>query len=248
MSVKNCNIISLPEVSSTNDYAKQLLMNGRPVEGSVILAEYQTAGRGHDQNQWESDAGMNILMSMILYPDFMEIARQFRLSMAVALGITDFLKELIPDEGIFIKWPNDIYVGKRKIGGILINNEIMGSSFEYAIVGIGINVNQEKFSTSIPNPVSILSLTKREYQIDIVARRLCACLMERYAQLKDGNYQSIENDYLRYMLGLNEKRRFIYEGEEITAIIRGVNEFGHLMLDTSNEMIECDIKQISYLF
>lgn len=248
MSRKYCNIIAVPEVPSTNDHAKQLLKDSRPVEGSVILARYQSAGRGHGQNHWESEAGMNILMSMILYPDFLKITRQFRLSMAVALGIIDFLKGFIPDSDLFIKWPNDIYVGDLKIGGILINNEIMGNSFEYAIVGIGINVNQKKFSTDIPNPVSLSKLTGKEYGLDTEAGRLCKYVLERYGQLEHGNYQKVEVDYLQHMLGMNEERRFVYRGEEITATISGVNEFGHLMLDAPDRKIECDLKEISYIF
>ena len=155
---KDCHIIHLPEVTSTNSYAKEMLKDKRPPEGTVIVADHQTAGKGQDGNSWESEAGKNILMTLILYPSFVEISSQFRISMAVALGIIDFLKEILPDQRILIKWPNDIYVGKGKIGGILINNEIMGDHFEHVIAGIGLNVNQLRFPTELADSATSLLL------------------------------------------------------------------------------------------
>lgn len=248
MPEKNCNIIHLSEVSSTNEHAKALVAKGRPAEGSVVLTDFQTAGKGHDNNSWESEAGKNILMTMILYPEFLEISRQFRMSMAVALGIIDFLKEYIPEKVLFVKWPNDIYVGNKKIGGILINIEIMGNSFEYVIAGIGINMNQVSFSDDIPNPVSLYGLTGNEYMIEQETIKLWDCVMGRYTQLKEGSFEQIESDYLGHLLGLDEERDFVYRGKQISATIKGVNEFGHLILDTRSGTIECDLKEVSYIF
>ena len=245
---KNCNIIHLQEVSSTNSYAKKLLKDQRPPEGTVVVADHQTAGKGQDGNSWESEAGKNILMTLILYPAFIEISSQFRISMAVALGIIDFLNEILPDQRILIKWPNDIYVEKRKIGGILINNEIMGDHFEHVIAGIGLNVNQLAFSSDIPNPVSLKAITGQEYSVKDVTLRLCDCVMNRYEQLKQESFNEIETDYLNCLLGLNEWREYIYQGKTITARITGVNEFGRLILETDEGQIECDLKEIVYLF
>lgn len=248
MLTKHPNIIHLKEVSSTNEYAKDLLHKDTPPEGTAIIADYQTAGKGHDQNSWESKAGENILLTMILYPDFLEISRQFQISMAVALGITDFLEELIPAQELFIKWPNDIYVGDKKIGGILINNEIMGDKFKHVMAGIGINVNQEAFSTEIPNPVSLSNLTGKQYSLKDLTLRLYNCVTVRYEQLKEGSYHQIKGDYLDLLLGLNQVREYLYKNKKIEAQITGVNEFGHLMLNTDGGSIECDLKEIKFLF
>ena len=248
MKQASINIIHLQEVPSTNSYAKKLLSGERPTEGTVIVADHQTSGKGQDGNSWESEAGKNILMTLILYPSFIEISSQFRISMAVALGIIGFLKEILPDQQVLIKWPNDIYVGKGKIGGILINNEIMGDHFEHVIAGVGLNVNQLAFSSNIPNPVSLKTISGQEYSLKDMTLRLCDCVMERYEQLKQESFSRIETDYLKYLLGLNEWREYIYQGKTITARITGVNEFGRLILETDGAVIECDMKEIVYLF
>jgi len=248
MKQASINIIHLQEITSTNSYAKKLLKEQRPPEGTLIVADHQTEGKGQDGNSWESEAGKNILMTLVLYPTFIEISSQFRISMAVALGIIDFLSEILPDQRVLIKWPNDIYVGKGKIGGILINNEIMGDHFEHVIAGIGLNVNQLAFSSDIPNPVSLKTITGKEYSLKDMTLRLCDCVMRRYEQLKQESFSRIEADYLKFLLGLNEWREYIYQGKTITARITGVNEFGRLILETDGAVIECDIKEIAYLF
>jgi len=248
MKQASINIIHLQEITSTNSYAKKLLKEQRPPEGTLIVADHQTEGKGQDGNSWESEAGKNILMTLVLYPTFIEISSQFRISMAVALGIIDFLSEILPDQRVLIKWPNDIYVGKGKIGGILINNEIMGDHFEHVIAGIGLNVNQLAFSSDIPNPVSLKTITGKQYSLKDVTLRLYDCVMERYEELKQESFNKIETDYLKCLLGLNEWREYIYQGKTITARITGVNEFGRLILETDGAVIECDIKEIAYLF
>lgn len=256
MSLKKINIIHLPEVSSTNAYAKKLLRDQKPPEGTMIQADFQTAGRGQDKNNWESEAGKNILVTIILYPDFLEVSDQFKISMAVALGIIDFLEDVLPAEELYIKWPNDIYVGNKKIGGILINNEVMGNHFDHVIAGIGINLNQEGFSAELPNPVSAYNLTGIEYDIEKETLRLRDFVMKRYESMRPGDSvtkrrndimtEQIETDYYKYLLGLNEEREFIYQGKRISATIKGVNEFGHLELDTEIGTISCDLKEIIY--
>jgi len=248
MSTSNCNIIHLSKVSSTNNYAKELISREQPSEGTIITASHQSAGKGHDNNSWESEAGENLLMSLILYPHFLDITRQFNLSMAVALGITDFLKELIPEQQIYIKWPNDIYVADKKIGGILINNEIMGDHFEHVIVGIGLNVNQKVFSNNLPNPVSLNNLTGTHYSLEDVTSKLSKDVMARYGQLRQGSIELIKSEYHSSLLGISEWRRFIYKGKEIKGMIRDVNEFGHLIVETSAGEIECEMKELVFPF
>ena len=244
---REANIIRLSEVSSTNKYAKELLGRKKPVEGTVIQAAYQTAGKGHDNKSWESHAGENLLMSMILYPDFLDISKQFSLSMIVALGIIDFLKEFIPDQELYIKWPNDVYVGNKKISGILINNEIMGEHFEHVIVGIGINVNQTKFSKDIPNPISLKMIRNDVFEPDALCAVLGKKLLHRLDQLKVDS-EGISEDYHTFLLGRGEWRHFIFQNKKIRAKIGGVNEYGRLMLETNARSIDCDLKEIEFIF
>lgn len=241
------HIIRLEEVASTNDYARDLLRDALPAEGTIILAGFQKKGRGHDGNTWESEAGKNLLMSIILYPDFLEVAKQFYLSMAVALGIVDALEELLPDESFLLKWPNDIYFGNRKLGGILINTEIIGEQFRYVIAGTGINVNQVQFSPEIPNPVSLLQICSKKFGIEHVSKLVAAGIMRRIGSL-ESSAGSVREDYQKCMLGMGQQRNFIYKGKNISATIGGVDEFGHLILFVHDQTITCDLKEVEFVF
>ena len=239
--------IFLEVISSTNDYARDLLKEKTPEEGTIVLTNYQTKGKGHDGNTWESKAGENLLMSIILYPDFLEVSKQFDLSMAVSLGITDALKELLPEESFLLKWPNDIYHENNKLGGILINTEIIGEQFSYVIAGIGLNINQTDFSSSIPNPVSLRQIANKKFVPGELAEKLAKMIMERIEMLKTSP-ENIRNDYHQKLLGFNQERHFIYRGKKVKAVIRGVNEFGHLMLAAEQEIIHCDLKEVEFVF
>lgn len=247
MVLKEYNIIHLPEVTSTNAYARELLRKGKPPEGTVVAADFQTAGRGQDTNTWESEAGKNILMSIILYPRFLPAEDQFSISMAISLGMADLLQVLLPGTEVRIKWPNDLYAGNRKIGGILINNEIMGQTIEHVIAGIGLNVNQLAFSSGLPNPVSIAMISGRDHDLPELTEQLWAHVMRRYGLLVQGHSGSIRSDYLDRLLGLGEWREYFYRGKKLSARIRGVDQFGRLQIETENGAMSCDLKEIGYV-
>ena len=213
----------------------------------MVIADHQTSGKGVDTNTWESEAGKNILMSLIFYPDFVPAENQFVISMAIALGISDFLIQQLPKEQILIKWPNDVYAGGKKIAGILITNEILGKKIEHVIVGIGLNVNQTSLSSDIPNPTSMALLSGSRFELEEEAMALRDCVIGRYEQLREGIFDLIQDDYYSRLLGLNEKRKYLYQGNEIDAVITGVDEFGRLQLDTDGGEIVCDLKEITFI-
>lgn len=244
---KAYQILHIGEVTSTNDYAGKLLKIKYLEEGTIIITDYQTAGKGHDGNTWESKVGKNLLMSIILYPEFLEVSKQFNLSMAVSLGITDALKEFLPEEIFMLKWPNDIYHGNNKLGGILINTEVIGNRFSYVVAGIGMNVNQTKFSSGIPNPISLRQITDLKFVPSELAEKLAIKIMERMEMLKS-SAEDIQSDYHGKLLGFNEQRQFLYRGEKLNAVIIGVNEFGHLVLASQHGTIHCDLKEVQFVF
>lgn len=248
MHEKNCNIIHFPELDSTNNYAKSLLRDSRPAEFTIISTDFQRLGKGQEDNGWESKAGKNLLISMIFYPGFLNITRQFYISMVVSLGIIDLLNAMVPGHDFRIKWPNDIYAGNKKLGGILISNEVMGNTFRHVVAGIGINVNQKSFSVELPNPVSLFTLTGKTYPLQEMTSRLCDCVKGKYMQLRDDAFAQIEKDYLDHLLGMGEQRQFIHKGQTIEASISGVNAYGHLLLESKEREIACDLKEIQYLF
>ena len=135
------NIIYLPTCQSTNNEALQFLADGTAYEGDMVVTDGQTQGRGQRGNQWIAQSGQNLTFSLVLQPTFLLASEQFWLNMAVSLAVYDSLSPFIP-AGLRIKWPNDIYVNDRKMGGILIENALQGYNLAHSVVGIGLNINQ----------------------------------------------------------------------------------------------------------
>ncbi len=176
-------VIRLESTPSTNSWCKA--NSGRLNHGDLVLTHNQTAGRGQRGNSWEAAPGMNLTMSLFLRPACIAPARQFLISEAVAIGVAEDVEQALgsrADAPVKIKWPNDIYVGDRKIAGILIENVIAGASLSQSIAGIGLNVNQTEFLSDAPNPVSLRQLTSERFDIEAlalgIAERIIALLAE----------------------------------------------------------------------
>ena len=244
------HIIEIEQTTSTNTDTANLLRSKKPADGTVIIAYKQTAGRGQDQNQWESEPFLNLTFSILLYPLFLNPGDQFQLSKTISLGIIDYLKTILPDyhDSIKIKWPNDIYVQDKKICGILIQNSITGNYLSDSIVGIGLNVNQTVFKSDAPNPVSISNLTHTEINLKECLSNLCKSLDHRYDQLVNIGYQQIEQDYLDSLYRFGQWGKYKVNNNIVIAKIKGVSEFGQLLLQDKdrNDHI-CNIKEVAYL-
>lgn len=223
-------IIIFKSLRSTNDYCKELLNIQKVPEGIVINASWQSGGRGHGNNSWESAAEQNLTFSIILHPRFLEVSGQFFISMITSLGITDFLKELTSN--VFIKWPNDIYIEKNKIAGILTENSVMENRIMDSIVGIGININQTSFDRNIPNPVSLVNIVPAPPPLENCLKNLCNHIDHWYSKLKQGNRTEIQNRYTEQLFRLNEQRLYRDGNKIFRGYIRGVDKFGRLALET----------------
>ena len=148
-------IIHIEETDSTNRWLKA---HG---EGTmVVVADYQTAGKGCGTNSWESERGKNLTFSMLIHPTDIPASQQFRITEVVSVALCEVLEQYIGD--VSIKWPNDIYMGDKKICGVLIENRLQGNVIVDSIIGIGLNVNQTEFVSDAPNPVSLRQLLGRE--------------------------------------------------------------------------------------
>ena len=153
------------------------------VHGLMVAARAQTAGRGQRGNSWEAEPGMNITASIALVPRTIAARDQFYITEIVALAIVGLLDPLLPEgTEAAIKWPNDIYVGDRKICGVLIENTLTGNRIGCSIAGIGININQRRFLSDAPNPVSLVALTGREYSVDELTRRLGEGILDLFSR------------------------------------------------------------------
>ncbi|MBO4892077.1 MAG: biotin--[acetyl-CoA-carboxylase] ligase [Prevotella sp.] len=131
------------------------------------MAGYQTAGKGCGSNSWESERGKNLTFSLLIHPEGLQANAQFRITEVVSVAICETLAHYI-NNNVAIKWPNDIYVGDRKICGILIENRLQGATIKDSIIGIGLNVNQREFLSDAPNPVSLYQLTGQEMDLDVL--------------------------------------------------------------------------------
>lgn len=136
----------------------------------TIRTDYQTAGRGQAGNSWESEEGKNLLFSALLKYKDIRAAEQWRLSMLVAVALWDVLANYLPQEQLTIKWPNDIYFGDKKLVGILIENSLIGGYVGYSIAGVGVNVNQTKWLSNAPNPISMKEITGKEYDVEVLIK------------------------------------------------------------------------------
>lgn len=223
------NLTILQEVDSTNNYANRLIMTDSAEDGAVVLAHYQKKGKGQSGNHWESEAGKNILASVILFPTFLPADQQFYLSKVTSLALLDFFKPEI--NNISIKWPNDIYVENNKIAGILIENSVKGNFMNTSILGMGININQHQFSAGIPNPVSLKQITGKSYDIEKLLHHLLKHLFNWYEKLKQHQLQEIDDKYLLNLYRLNQWSRFKKEEQVFEARIFGIDEIGRLLLE-----------------
>ena len=191
-------IYRIAETTSTNDDAK------RPEyrHGDIVWAERQTAGRGQRGHSWTSPEGENLTFTLVLEPVFLPVGEQFLLSEAVTLALTDTFAAFGIDARI--KWTNDIYVGDKKLVGILIEHSYSGPTLARTIAGIGINVNQRAFDPALPNPVSMAVASGRTFDRREVLESFHACCMGRYDQLVRGEKAALQEEYRKRMYRLGE--------------------------------------------
>lgn len=225
-------IIRMESVDSTNNYLRELITKECLPDGSAVLVDFQTAGRGQAGNSWESERGKNLTFSIAVYPSAIPANRQFLISQVSALSIKDTLDSYT--KGISIKWPNDIYWENKKISGMLIENNLMGVSIHSSIIGIGLNLNQEVFKSNAPNPVSLFQITGKVYDREEVFRRALSCFYARYLQLLHGEFGDIEKDYANSLYRREGLFSYRDSGGVFKAQIRGTEPDGRLVLQLSN--------------
>ena len=224
------NIIKIKETISTNLYLSELSEKKIFSEWTILVAENQTAGRGQADNVWESEAGKNITCSLLLKPTFLPVEQHFMLSKVVALGVKSALDEYV--ENVSVKWSNDIYVGDRKIAGILIENELTGCEISQSIVGIGLNVNQKAFLSDASNPVSLFQLLGKETDLDILLQKIVEKIMFWYNHLKNNEIKLISETYFQNLY----RREGFYNYKDKNGIFRAkiisISPEGYLCLQT----------------
>ena len=230
-------------LASSNDEATQPLYR----EGDVILAQRQTAGRGQRGHTWESREGENLTFSLLLEPLFLSPSEQFLISECVALGVCDALLHYGIEAQI--KWTNDIYIGDKKLAGILIEHKLQGSALARTVVGIGLNVNQREFSRDLPNPISMAQAAGREFDREEVLQTVATSLMARYEQLREGGAKELQTDYHQRLYRLGQEHCYaLPDGSRFRGIIRGVEPTGALRIENERgELLSFLFKEVEFV-
>lgn len=229
--------------ASTNDDAR----DEKYREGDVVWADFQTAGRGQRGHEWHSRKGENLTFSVVLEPTFVPIAKQFSVSEVVALSLLDMLAEYGIDAKI--KWTNDIYVGDKKLVGILIEHSLAPTSLRRTIVGVGINVNQTEFDASLPNPVSMAQLLGKELNAEGVLQHFISHLQCNYELLREGGAEALHDRYNALLYRKNEYHTYaLPSGEKFSAKIIGTAPSGALRLeDKSGNTKDYLFKEVEFI-
>jgi BirA family transcriptional regulator, biotin operon repressor / biotin---[acetyl-CoA-carboxylase] ligase len=228
MSTERSSLTILDSVDSTNNYAMGQVNAGLAEHGNAWLAMEQTEGKGRRSKEWHSHKGANILLSISVQMTSLEIYRQFELSMAAALGCHDFFSKYAGND-TRIKWPNDIYYHDNKAGGILIENAIKGKKWQWAIIGIGMNINQVFFDKETNNATSLKLITGKEYDIIELAQELQKTVLKRINDIQNRNTEDSVEEYNRLLYKRGETVKLKTGNIGFETIIKGVTAEGQLL-------------------
>ena len=240
-------IIHIAETDSTNrwltSHGDSPLVSAPFTRGlspcEVVWADYQTAGKGQGTNSWESERGKNLLFSILYHPQDIPANRQFQISMAVSLAIADALGEQIGD--VSIKWPNDIYWRNAKIGGILIENRLMGQTIKDSIIGVGINVNQRQFHSDAPNPVSLWQIHGHETDRETLLRSI----LDRFSLYIN---KDVKSRYVNMLYRRKGFHPYCDKDGAFMAEFKDVEDDGHLVLSKENgQQCRYAFKEIQFI-
>ena len=234
-------------LESTNAYLQNLLNEGVDIIDNIIVTDFQTSGKGQGKNVWESEDGKNLLFSVALDMSFLKAENQFLLTQIVSVTMINVLKKYLPEESLFIKWPNDIYFNDKKIAGILIKNEIKGMMMGTSIIGIGLNVNQTSFDENLPNPISMKMITGNDFDLKLILNDICQQLRANGQWPIANSQQPTVNSYIKHLYRYKQWASYEHEGVVKEMMIIGYDQFGRLILKEKNDHeVVCDLKEISF--
>lgn len=238
-------ILRVAETNSTNSLLREWIIKESLPEGSAVVADFQTAGRGQIGNVWESEAGKNLLFSTVLYPTCIPANQQFLISQIAALSVKETL-DLYTDQ-VTVKWPNDIYWKDKKICGMLIENDLSGHSLYCSIIGIGINLNQELFRGDAPNPVSLFQIIGKEVDREEVLARFLSIFYRYYLSLLQENYEAIRTRYQSALYRREGYHAYQDGSGTFEARIHAIEPTGHLLLALQDGSIRrYAFKEVAY--
>lgn len=227
--------LELQSVDSTNNYARRLLHEGLAYHGLTVFAHEQVQGKGQRGKTWITEKDANIIVSVVINPRPLLTTEQFQLTACIAVAVHDFFSQYAGDD-TRIKWPNDLYWQDRKAGGILIENVVGSGSpetdrWQWAIIGMGININQTGFSPELKNPVSLRQITGKTFDPVVLAKELCSILDKKLKQLLADGFEKIFSEYLSVLYKKNETVKLRKGNRVFEAKLIGVSPNGKLIVE-----------------
>jgi BirA family biotin operon repressor/biotin-[acetyl-CoA-carboxylase] ligase len=244
-------LLQLPSVDSTNAYAKDFLSKNSPIDGTVILADKQLAGRGQSGTTWLAEPGKNLTFSLIYHTSFLQAQEQFFLNMAVSLGLQSAAQYIIRenmkgDSLTKIKWPNDIYINEKKTAGILIENTISGMQLKYSVIGIGLNVNQRDFPKEM-HATSLLNEAEKELDLNYVLNIVLSRIEKYFLILRERKFETLKMKYLENLYRYKIQSTFNKAGMNFPGVITDIDQTGRLIVETENGQQAYGFKEISFV-
>ena len=241
------NIIKLDAIDSTNSYIKMLADKTAIESYTVVVAKYQTGGRGQMGSVWVSDSGKNLLFSTLVRFDNFKIEHQFYLSMAVSLGILEAVKMDVKIP-LKVKWPNDILAEKDKVAGILIENILSGSYIKQSVIGIGLNVNQKKFPKSIGNATSLRNIAGVNFDTDKLLKSIVTAIKYYIGLIEKKDFKKLKELYIASLYKYEKPTMF--EDKDATVFlgkIVDISEEGKLVVEIENKTTrKFSLKEIKF--
>jgi BirA family biotin operon repressor/biotin-[acetyl-CoA-carboxylase] ligase len=231
----NFEIIHLTTVDSTNKYAQEFVATSPIKNGLVIWADEQTAGKGYGENRWESEKGKNLTFTLVIQPVYIAPSAQFLITKIVSLALLAVIERITNRNDIRIKWPNDLYIRNKKLAGILIQSTIKGENIDFSMIGIGLNVNQKNFSSILPNPVSLIQITRQPLDREKLLNELLDSFRNEYLNSGSPHFQeTIASRYMEKMYLFNEWAKFKAKDQLFKGKITAIGPFGHLIITLEN--------------
>lgn len=244
MSKFNFQLIHFNSIDSTNSYAFELLEQQKAKEGTVVFTDFQEKGKGQLTKGWESEVGKNLLMSVVLKPVIV-VELQSEWNKMVAVSLKNVLDSLSV-KGVQIKWPNDILVNSKKIGGILIENSILGKSISTSVIGLGLNINQTNFASYGRIATSLKKQLSQAFEISTVMNLILDELRLNYELFLENPF-AFKKKYMENLYGYGQPLRFADNESEFTGVILGILPDGRLQLNKNGKLKSYEVKQLRFL-
>lgn len=246
------NFIRLVETHSTNDYLKQYSKEMDDGAATVAIAEYQTSGRGAGKNSWESAPGKNLTFSILIHPVYVKPSEQFLISMAISNAVTKTVAHLQWHQNAQmqckVKWPNDVYIGKSKICGILIENTLSKDRIKNSIIGVGLNVNQTEFFSDAPNPGSLKQFLGHDVDREDLLSHLIDEFERQMMTLAHGQEDTVREEYGENLFRKEGMHLYRDKNGEFEAEIESIEDDGHLILrDTDGKHRRYGFKEVEFV-